>query len=1255
MSSSGESRREAGLPAALASCPERVGPYRIGAPLGRGGMSTVFRAQDADGAPAAVKLSAGVDEANLVALRREIHALGRIRHPGVVRILAQGTHEDTAWFSMELLEGPTLRTRIEAARQAGSPAADRAAVRDVLELVVRLCEPLAHVHELGIVHADLKPENVHMRADGTPVLVDFGLLAHFTAATGRETLEIGGMAGTAIYMAPEQIRGELIDPRADLYALGCMLYEVATGAPPFVAATRSDIFFQHLHVDPPRPSSRAPGVPAWLDDLVLQLLCKSRRDRLGYAEVVAARLAEGLGVARRSGRGRAARTYLYRPEFVGREDESTLLTRHVEAALGGRGRFVLVGGESGIGKTRLVMEAARHAAERGMAVVLGACTAVATDGGGALGRPALEPFRPLLATVLDRCRAGGIEVTERLLGPRGPVLAAHEPALATLPGQGSYLPPPQVSPEAALDRLANAIIETVATLAAETPLLLVLDDVHWADELSMHVATRLREAVAGLPVLVFATYRDDEPTAAGRDLAGASRAATLHLSRLDAAGMRRMVGDMLALPSAPPEFVDTLFAHTEGNPFFVSEYLLVAVDERLLVRDDAGRWCLAASPAYSLPLPRTLRDLIRLRLGGLAPGPRALLEMAGVLGQSCDEAVLMHAAGVAPAEAMDAIQDLLRRRMLERDADGRLVFRHGKIREVTYDGIDPAARAERHERAARALAAQSVLRPGDHAALAHHWSRATDRCQPSDELLATAIDAVESAGEQAAHADDNTAAIALFQDALRLQDRRGGHAAADRERRARWLRRLGEAHFRLGHAAEARTTLANSLDLMGERIPSRRAALGSRLLVEACRQVAHRVLPRAAGARVGARNRARADAASAHELLGFVQLLMMERVPSLVSYLRSLNTAERSGPPAVLANSSAVVGMSVGTLLGHRFAARYFRRGLATARELRDGYCLGRVAHMLGFYLIGRGDWATAEDALAESFAAFATVGDARWRDSVVLTTGNLHYIHRRTGGLHLYETGARGSRERGDSQSQGWAALGCAAARLALGDTDGALASLETMDIALSRRLDHLADRTSEFSAHGIRAAALLRSDRIAEARRAAEDALEMAARLPLLLYYAFPGHVHTAEVSVRLWEGSLEHGSQHAARDARLAASALGNLRAYARHFPIGRPALALWSGLGHWLTGRPTRARRAWRRARIDALRLDMPFERALAYYEAGRHLPETDARRTRCLDRAVTQLEELGVAYDLALARSAVGPAAPLATFVAETIT
>ena len=312
----------------LQTWPEQVGPYRLLGMLGEGGMGKVYRGEHLEtGEVVALKTVRGASGPVLASIRREIHALRRLSHPGVVRIVAEGVWEGLPWFAMELLRGQTLRGFLDT----------RGPVGPLLTLLRRLCEPLAFLHGHGLVHRDLKPENLFLRPDGRPVLVDLGIAA--ASGSAREVLQVGGGAvGSEAYMAPEQILGDFVDARADLYALGCILYEALTGRPPFVRSrSAGGVLHQHLHRPPLPPSALGEGVAPELDALVLRLLAKRPQERPGYAEDVAAALA-ALGAEGDEG-GASSRPppYLYRPDFAGRAGVLGRLGQALEEASRGRG------------------------------------------------------------------------------------------------------------------------------------------------------------------------------------------------------------------------------------------------------------------------------------------------------------------------------------------------------------------------------------------------------------------------------------------------------------------------------------------------------------------------------------------------------------------------------------------------------------------------------------------------------------------------------------------------------------------------------------------------------------------------------------------------------------------------------------------------------------------------------------------------------------------------------------------------------
>lgn len=304
---------------------DTLGAFQLLDRLGHGGMASIFRAQDVrTGEQVALKTVRNGGEREVACLEREIAMLKRLHHPGVVRFLGAGAWHGQPWMAMELLDGHSLFDEVSrlgrrSARAVAESAVDgtesregwmhrlqdqpelalpvRAAaggrLRDAVSIVVRLARVLEYLHADGIVHRDLKPENVFVGNDGRLTLLDFGLACRIRGA-GVESR--GGrprsVATTVEYAAPELLYGDRIDERVDVYALGCIFYELVTGVRPFEAESIDEIVRMHLDEAPVCPSDLVTGLSWRLEDLILDMLAKRPKQRPRNGAEVAARMSE---------------------------------------------------------------------------------------------------------------------------------------------------------------------------------------------------------------------------------------------------------------------------------------------------------------------------------------------------------------------------------------------------------------------------------------------------------------------------------------------------------------------------------------------------------------------------------------------------------------------------------------------------------------------------------------------------------------------------------------------------------------------------------------------------------------------------------------------------------------------------------------------------------------------------------------------------------------------------------------------------
>ncbi len=336
---------------------DQVGTYTLREVLGVGGMATVYKATDRRGRMIAVKIlhpgKAETDDGRR--FQREFLTLRELRDENIVQVFEAGVQGDYPWIAMELVDGTDLGTLVE--QWEADPPPDR--FERVEAMLRSLCQALAHIHAAGLIHRDIKPSNVLVTRDGRAKLTDFGVVKAPGQFTTQLTLA-GRLVGTIAFMAPEQITGEPVDARSDLYSLGAVLYVMLTGRKPIQADTIAGYLARHLTHAPTPPSEIAPHIPRRLEEICLNLLRKDPAQRLGSARQVLAALDAGEGPRQIPLHGREELT-------------ETLLNRLDRLAQGDGGMLVLTGPE-GVGKSSLLAELVRlaRASGRDIAVADGA-------------------------------------------------------------------------------------------------------------------------------------------------------------------------------------------------------------------------------------------------------------------------------------------------------------------------------------------------------------------------------------------------------------------------------------------------------------------------------------------------------------------------------------------------------------------------------------------------------------------------------------------------------------------------------------------------------------------------------------------------------------------------------------------------------------------------------------------------------------------------------------------------------------------
>jgi eukaryotic-like serine/threonine-protein kinase len=773
------------------------GRYAVRAFLGEGAKKRVYLAHDSkldrDVAFALIKTD-GLDADGIVRVRREAQAMGRLGdHANIVTIFDTGDEGGAPFIVSQYRGGGSVEDLLAKAEQ------HRIAPNRAMRIGEQVCHALVHAHGRAVIHRDLKPGNVWLDADGNAALGDFGLAIAIDRS--RMTMQ-GMMVGTVAYMAPEQALGRPPDARSDLYALGAMLYEMVCGRPPFLGDDAVGVISQHINTKPLDPSWHNPEVPKPLEVLILRLLAKSPDERPASAHDVATELRRVLD------RSTVEPPPTQQPDavtdlrglnwgfFVGRREEMDGLKDALENALSGKGSLAMLVGEPGIGKTRLAEEFGVYAGLRGSQVLIGHCY----EGESSL------PYRPFVEALRQYTRSRPDAELRNQLGPGAPEIATLVSEIrARFPDIEEA---PKLDPEAERLRLFESVTEFLHNASTAQPLVLHLDDLHWADKPSLLLLQHLAQRSARDRLLILGAYRDIEldRTHPLSEALGALRRLPNYRRVLLRGLPLESVADLLGVVEPSEEaaagrqlLAAALHQETEGNPFFIREVLAHLIETGKLVHE-GGRWVGRVTSVSELGIPEGVREVIGRRLSRLSDGCNKMLTLASTMtGGFTWEALKAINADVPEAQLLDLLEEALAAQLIaERKGElaGTYDFTHALIRQTLYDELSTPRRVLLHRQIGEALEKLYASNIEPHlAVLAHHFYQAA----PGGDVE-KAIDYATRAGVRAVELYAWEEAAGHYERALQAMDLTG---TGDRQR-FDLLMRLGLAHGYMGEFTAAK-------------------------------------------------------------------------------------------------------------------------------------------------------------------------------------------------------------------------------------------------------------------------------------------------------------------------------------------------------------------------------------------------------------------------------------------------------------------
>jgi GAF domain-containing protein len=651
---------------------------------------------------------------------------------------------------------------------------------DLISLATALARAVAGMHRREVIHCDIAPANIVLSPAGAPCLVDFEL-ATSLAGMRPEFTPDSEIVGTLAYLAPEQTgrTGRPVDQRADLYALGATLYELATGEPPFGAADPLRLIHDHLARVPVPPDQANPAVPAYLSEIIMHLLEKEPGHRYQTADGMVhdlEQLAQGrahppAGALRIGERDFPLR--LVAPSrLVGREDEVAALAQALEAARAGRCRGVLISGAPGVGKTALADELRPVITSQDGWLVAGKFDARRRD---------LEfdgIYQALRA--LARLLLAGPE--DDLATVRGRILAAASPnaglLTAVMPEFGALLAVPSdpgdpLTAQLRAQRAAVAVLRAVAS--PERPVVMFVDDLQWAGRTPLGVVDLVLSEQPSEGLLLVGAYRDGEVDATHpltpllarwRDQPGVAH---LRLASLPGRDLVTLVAQMLQVDRAVAQGLATVIEpHARGNPYETIELLNALRRDGLLTSTTTGwRWEDAVVRAHLSQAD--MAGLLAAQVDSMPVASRQVVEAMACLGGRAGLSLLAAATGEPPGALGRALAPAVEEGLLvaEPGADQPVRFRHDRILEVTLAAMDPPRRRNLQLAMARRLAAV----PGLFAVAAEQYLPVADAVEDTTERPRV-VELLRRAAGQARLIGDYALVNTLLATALPLIDPR---------------------------------------------------------------------------------------------------------------------------------------------------------------------------------------------------------------------------------------------------------------------------------------------------------------------------------------------------------------------------------------------------------------------------------------------------------------------------------------------------
>ncbi len=915
--------------------------------------------------------------------------------------------------------------------------------------------------------------------------------------------------------------------------------------------------------------------------------------------------------------------------MVGREEQRAVLLNQLQALYEqAQSSCLVIEGEAGIGKSRLVIELVEQARTLGLVSLLGTGDAIENAAAYHAWRPLFRqvfgldaPSEEMKTAPIEEWRANVLHQLQDLPTHFVPLIPLLNVVLPLDLPENEFTA--QLSGEVRANNTLDLLVGLLQTRAQSQPLLIVLDDAQWFDSASW-VLTRMISRTLQ-PLLLVIVTRPLENPQPGEYTALLELPSTHHL-RLDimsAADIENLICQRLQVKELPPRVANLIHEKAAGHPFFSEELAYALRDGGLIqIVGDECQVTPKAGALRAMDFPDTIQGVITSRIDRLSPQHQLTLKVASVIGRVFWLNALTY---IYPLETdkpvlptyLGALEQASITTAVAGDPDLSYLFKHVITQEVAYGLLLYAQRQSLHRGVAEWYEqAYDKDLSGSYPLLAYHWRNAGD--------LANAVNYLEKAAEEALRNNANQEAIRFLNEALTLYNQIEGSPSS--LRLARWQRQLGEAHMRVGLMQDGQAHYEQTLVLAGYPAPVTSGQISLRMVRQIGRQMGHRLRPQwflhpAEGEQAAIVT----EAARAYQELVLIYYLNNNLPAFLHAILAALNLAEKANSPRELAEGYATMCLVAGAVPQLNLAPVYEPRAMAAAERLNSSSIWGFVLLRIGTFKATVGLWAGAHEATEQAIRHYEHINDPRGVGDAVNVLGILSELEGNfAAALRAFTDLHTLARKHDNVQHEGWGLGGQAAALLLLGRTEEALAKAQ---MALERPE---VGGVQEINNTAVVALAQLRLGKVQAGVAAADKALALMRGVTPTAFMVI-AHLQLATVYLTAWEAAAPDSSL----DRKVLATGTKQTIKVLHRFNIGKPAAWLCQGWQEQVQGKPGKAMKLWQKGVAAAVELQTPFEEGWLHYQIARHLPPTDPARATHLAQARAIFTRLDTAHELSL--------------------